>query len=789
MGSIFLYQASAGSGKTYQLSLNYLKLLKKLSLELPSSLKSILAITFTNKAAYEMKERVIYFLKEIAKQSEEGKRLSEETELTPEEADLLLENLFLYYDYLEIRTIDSFLFKLFKGLSYELNLSPEFTVSTFLKEELLDKAFYNLFERAKKEPSLLAFLELFLETLLNYEEAQKLNFRKKIIRQLKDFVEASTYTEELLKEEKFIDMNLSEESHPAYLRGKTLFTILSLLKEELEKVLFEEGVLYMGIWKEKLARGLKEDFIPIIYVKLGRFKAFIIDEFQDTDRLQWLSVYPLVENLVSEGNILILAGDPKQTIYRWKGGDPKLLKDVKKAFENFGLKEIPLEKNFRSCANLVEFNNTFFSLLKELEELKSKVLFELTFTKNEKANFQKQESPQQALFKEILKICKREFDELFSQIKQESVKNYDGKVFIEWLKFQEKVSNEELRENIFKRIEEILEELKNKGELEDTAILLRENEEVSLLTSYLISKGYEVLGSSFLSLKESPLAQALISFLKLLFYPEDDLALTTVLIGIFRKEGEELIRNYKIFKNQNNFYASLSYYLKEFHQDFYESKILLPLKKGYFLNTYQFLAHLISHFELDRLFPEEAPYLHKLLSLSLSYVSQGKDLYDFLRDFEELSKAEVDLTFQETPLKVLTIHSSKGLEFKNVIVPLNFKVSFSNQKLKGLFIHENLIFKGKKEELPEELKQIIYLNKVENVLEVFNLLYVAFTRAIKNLYILVPLKSDGKTEEACSHSSQIFKVVFLKMKERAPHLFVKGHFQERSLVLENSQSL
>ncbi|MGC8871425.1 MAG: UvrD-helicase domain-containing protein, partial [Caldimicrobium sp.] len=108
--SITLFHASAGAGKTYQLSLNYLFLLKQFCQSNPEALKKILAITYTNKAAYEMKERIITFLKEIALQTDRGKVLSEKTGIDPSYAEFLLENLFLYYDYFEVRTIDSFLF-------------------------------------------------------------------------------------------------------------------------------------------------------------------------------------------------------------------------------------------------------------------------------------------------------------------------------------------------------------------------------------------------------------------------------------------------------------------------------------------------------------------------------------------------------------------------------------------------------------------------------------------------------------------------------------------------------
>ncbi|MGC8872814.1 MAG: hypothetical protein ACP5QC_08180, partial [Caldimicrobium sp.] len=166
-------------------------------------------------------------------------------------AEFLLENLFLYYDYFEVRTIDSFLFKLFRGLAYELNLSPDFTISNYLDEGHIEKALLKVFEKTKEDENLYQFFENFLNFLIKNEKALTLNFKKKIIYELKKIVEISTYREELLS---FKDQNLqlpdpAEDTDKTLLRGILYYKFLTLLKEELEEVLFQEKTLYMGIWK------------------------------------------------------------------------------------------------------------------------------------------------------------------------------------------------------------------------------------------------------------------------------------------------------------------------------------------------------------------------------------------------------------------------------------------------------------------------------------------------------------------------------------------------------------
>lgn len=744
-----LFQASAGSGKTYQLSLYYLKLLKEISSQNSEALRQILATTFTNKAVYEMKERIIAFLKEIALQTPKGKRLSEETELTPEEAEKFLEDLFLNYDYLEIKTIDRFLLKLFRGLAYELNLPPDFNINSTLETSLLEKALLGLFERAIKEKEVWKFLERFVDFLLSAEETLSLNFKAKLLRELNKITELSTYKEEFIFLKKR-DIVPSEEIIP-YLRGFFYFKLWSLLKEELEKILIDTGDLYLGIWKEKLASQITEDFLPWIYLKLGNLQAFIIDEFQDTDKLQWIALSPIIEDLISQGKTFIIAGDTKQCLYRWKGGDPSLIKAVKQIFKPYGLNFLPLSQNFRSCQNIVSFNNLFFSLLKDESELKKKILERVVFGKN----FKEREE-------DLLEVALSEFDELFSQITQNATKNLDGKIFIElldWTKFPKKISPDEKQEFIYQRIEKILRELKEEDQLGDTAILLRENKDISELSSYLLSYGYEVVGSSLLKLKESSLLNTLLAYIKLLIHPQDEISITTIILGVLRDKGREILSHYQKFRLYYNRSYTLSQYLQENERKLWNTYFAIPLNKGYFLNLYQYLRYLINTFSLENLFPEEKPYLYKFLSFILHEISKETDLWSILTNWETFAEKEgLNLPEEKNAVQILTIHLSKGLEFQNVITPLNFTLRPYRPPL-SILCTEDKIYRGKKEDLPPPIRKIYYSERIQHAMEIFNLLYVAFTRAIRNLYIIVP---KGSTYLA----SEIFLQVYEVFKER-----------------------
>lgn len=723
---IIFFHASAGSGKTFQLALSYLKLIKEFFSE-PESIREILATTFTNKAVFEMKERIINFLKEIALNTEKGNLLAKETQIKPEEAENILEKIFCHYDYLEIKTIDSFLLKLFRGLAYELNLPPYFQIKTYLETSHLEKALIVLFKRALEDSEIRSLLKNYIKFLFSAEETITLNIKAKLLRELDTFVKLSTYKEDLiyldLKDVQPLEEHLSSQS------AFYCYKLWSHLKEALEGVLMEEGDIYLGIWKEKLANQIKVDFLPWIYLKLGNVKAFIIDEFQDVDKLQWLVLKPIVDDLISQGRNFIIAGDTKQCLYRWKGSDPTLIKQVEEALKPYGLKKNFLKKNFRSCKNLITFNNLFFSELKDNTKIKEELIKELVFGKNFK----------EELTEDLLKKALEEFDYLFSEISQEEVKSLKGKVYL-YLPGEEKLGKggnaEEVKLKLYQKIENILQELKEKDELENTAILLRENRDIYELANYLIARGFTVIGSSLLKLRESCLINILMAYLKLLVYPKDEIALTSILLGMEKEKGKEILSKYQKFRKQKRAEYLLIDYLKSYHKDLWNIYIENPLQKATFLNIYQFLRYLIDNFQLEKKFPEERPYLYKFLSFILNETFKGSDLWSIFSGWEKVSEEEgLDLPQEKEAIQILTIHLSKGLEFKNVILPLNF--GFKNYRAPlSLFITEHGIYKGRIEALPLPIKEVYYREKIQHALEFFNLIYVAFTRAIQNLYIL-----------------------------------------------------
>ncbi len=169
MSELIGVRASAGSGKTYSLSLRYLKLLKSMGKASPENLRRIVAITFTNKAASEMKERIMRFLKEIYFETPEGAKISRKTGLSSKEAGDWLDVIIGSYSDFHVRTIDSLLFSIFRALSFKLGYRPEGEV-VLSEERIISDGFDILLSVPREDGEWKSMWERAIETFLKVHE-------------------------------------------------------------------------------------------------------------------------------------------------------------------------------------------------------------------------------------------------------------------------------------------------------------------------------------------------------------------------------------------------------------------------------------------------------------------------------------------------------------------------------------------------------------------------------------------------------------------------------------------
>ncbi|MFV5690588.1 UvrD-helicase domain-containing protein [Flavobacterium sp. LT1R49] len=489
--SFSIYDASAGSGKTYALVKEYLKII--LVAKKNDAYRNILAITFTNKAVHEMKSRIVGSLSEFAKDEPSSKAqdlmqdLSIDTELSIIEiktkSQQIIKHIIHNYAAFDISTIDKFTHKVIRAFAHDLNLPMTFEV-TLDTENLLIEAVDAIIAQAGEDETLTKLLIDFtmektdddkswdisreiLETgrlVLNENNRNEItHFQDKSIAEFVEIKaklteackvlekESVVFAEEglLLIEKNGIDTKSFSAGHfpkhlssiqegkfnpknktyhefddikinktakdraiieniipdllqfldkvyktfekinfyKAFLKNITPLSLLNTVSNELAKIQEEQNVLSISEFNAIIHREIQNQPAPFIYERLGeRYRHFFIDEFQDTSEMQWQNLIPLIDNALSgqddfgvKGTLMIV-GDPKQSIYRWRGGKAEQFIELSKdqnPFNNPDKKLEHLDKNYRSYSQIIEFNNDFFKLLSnEFEHLDYKDLYE-----------------------------------------------------------------------------------------------------------------------------------------------------------------------------------------------------------------------------------------------------------------------------------------------------------------------------------------------------------------------------------------------------------------------------
>jgi ATP-dependent exoDNAse (exonuclease V) beta subunit len=214
-----------------------------------------------------------------------------------------------------------------------------------------------------------------------------------------------------------------------------------------------------------------------LYYRLAaRYEHYLIDEFQDTSRLQWSNLSVLPEEALSHGGTLFYVGDKKQAIYRFRGGDVRLFDDVKGMLEAFPVNETLLDRNWRSQAAIVEWNNAVFSFdnlrrfirSKEEDEKSRKLRHPVVFSEAE-------------IGKDL---------SAFRHSKQEPRTGYDkGYVRVEYVDGDKKEDRNSLTRE---RMTELIRDMQQSFALQDLTILTRKNSEVETVTRWLMEEGWMV---------------------------------------------------------------------------------------------------------------------------------------------------------------------------------------------------------------------------------------------------------------------------------------------------------
>ena len=860
--SFQVYNASAGSGKTFTLVKEYIKVL--LNSDDIFSFQKILAITFTNKAAGEMKERVLSSLEDFADGKENDlfnvliKEIRIDKNLIQERSKKILDAILKNYAAFSITTIDSFTHKIIKNFAYNLGLSLNFEVEMD-GVSLLNEAVDVLISKIgtdKKLTSLLIDYSLdktdddkswdisrdlseFAKMLLNEDDVA--HFRILADKQLDDFTNLKTKLYNQQKELKESIKKVGEEciqlidsndlEHKDFMRGtipkffadlstksvnidfikrsetikkaiennqyyskSTLDSVASSIDQivpEIIRLFKESKLIYQQFSMNKLAlksiiplavlnninselEAIKEDNnirlnaefnqlisdniknqpAPFIYERIGqRFQHYFIDEMQDTSVLQWQNLVPLIDNtLAQENSNLLLVGDGKQAIYRWRGGKAEQFIELGSDRENpFHVpKEIKnLDTNYRSYSEIIKFNNSFFQ---------------------HTANFLQNES----------------YKNLFVEGNKQ-IENFKKGGYVS-LSFLDKNEDKEIEKVKYpQKVLEKINELKESFSLNEICILTRTRKDGVAVANYLSEKGVNIVSSETLLLQNSQKVCFIIDLLKVLQNPSDEESRFEILYFLHQHLQIEIPKNnfLKEYSKANNktILESLKTYGVSFDASIFHQ---LPF--------YEKIEEIIRGFNLIK---SSDAYVQFFLDVVLERQRNGTDIGEFL-EFWELKKDRLSIVASESAsaVQVMTIHKSKGLEFPVVIFPCDVDI-YKQIKPKSWLNELPESYSGFSELLVDYNKTLsivskrgreIYDHQREQLeLDNFNLLYVTLTRAVEQLHIITE-KKLSKGNENTNFYSGIF-INYLKQQDRWDDDILEYSFGDKKRVSKNETEI
>lgn len=834
--------ASAGSGKTYALVQNLLTICLKYPSQ-ADKIRNILALTFTNKAANEMKHRIIDWLKKFSLETYETnndliniqEKLKNEGFNIPlkdlhERSKKMLDYVLHHYSTLNIGTIDKFNAKLVRSFAQELGLAQNFNLEInpepFLIEAV-DKMLEDIGEENKISEAFMDFVNYTLDnndridlnkTLYNsakeyvqdkhyfqlnenkdfdwevYESTKK-NLRKSIKDLKEDSIRIAEDVMSLLKEkdlevgdffsgangiagffEKFLNNKTpklyltqqeedkrdennckgcsSKAKHKQseileildYLRTnrkkiidnhveaekkqKILNALLPLkvnkdIQDKLAEIEQENDLVLLSKFNIMIHENLREEPTAFIYEKIGtKFSHYFFDEFQDTSLLQWQNFLPLRDHAVSQEHMsFTLVGDPKQSIYRFRGGDSQLMLDIinKKEKSPVFAQLENLENNYRSAKNIVDFNNQLYQFMSQFTE--------------------------------------EEHQEIFGNGSQQTAKSdMEGRVRINLIENASKKSvfYDEATEKMQGDIESCLE---NGYRFSDITILCRGNFDIFTFSQLLGNlkvnyKGEEVyiktISESGLTLNLSLTLLALTEFLKWEENPKN-FQFTVKMLYYLKILGRIEMEDFS-----NEIMEILALKTKSEMEVFIAEKYGLQLQSKDLLqlNLYNFIEHFLHEFSVK---DKETDFLFNYLEMLYGYSQNaGSTLKEFLKYWnEEANTKTIQASENVDAVQIMTIHKSKGLEFPVVLLPMkNAAGSKKSSYWFGTSAEEQLnsvnvnFFDTSLEIYDNEIADFNNENSYQEKIDQFCLQYVATTRAAEQLffYIEKPNKSANHLE-------------------------------------------
>lgn len=827
--ALTIYKASAGSGKTFTLSVEYIKLLIKD----PQSYRSTLAVTFTNKATEEMKLRILSQLYGIWKLLPDSKsyidKIKEDLDVTEEymseRAGIALHNIVHNYSYFRIETIDSFFQSVLRNLARELDLTANLRIelndyqiernavdelinsldenselltwimeyirenmdddkdwnvignikrfgenifreyyktnSKKLNERLLEEGFFKQYTTKLRQMRNEAEVEMQNEAAqffdaLNHNgiEIDDLNngkngpagyfikikkgiynntiVTKRLQKVLDDGSESSWVKQKSSKETQGIVRELANSTltplvHHAedvrqknwYIYGSAVLTLrhlnqlrlLNSIENKVRMMNVEQNRFLLSDTHTLLHSLIRDTDSPFIFEKIGNYlENIMIDEFQDTSTVQWQNFKVLLEECMShgeqQGNLIV--GDVKQSIYRWRSGDWRMLNNIEREFPylNSMLNVCSLDTNYRSSRRVITFNNAFFKRASELEYA------------DQKSSTPDTSSPEQ---------LKKAYSDVAQKVP--SFRDNHGYVSINLL------PNEDYRQQALQKTAEAVSLLLDSGaNYSDIAILVRSNDIIQLIAEFFANElpDVKIVSDEAFRLDSSVSVNIIVNAMLWLTHPDNILAKAYIAKAyqtyVLEKSEQE---TNKLLATAEGIDSALPCALIDKRNDL----LTMPI--------FELAEQIYTLFNIGNIKGEDA-YLYAFYDALTDFIANNTaDIDSFV---EEWNDSIAEKTIQASAIdgiRIITIHQSKGLEFEHVVIPF---CDWTLEKGNTIWCTPQVEPYNELPLIPvdfsaSQMKGTIYEfdyneEHLQNCVDNLNLLYVAFTRAASSLFVI-----------------------------------------------------
>lgn len=844
-----LYKASAGSGKTFMLAVRYIAILVRN----PEAYRHILAVTFTNKATAEMKQRILSQLYGISRSLEDSDAYFKSVrELVPDKisdgqirrnADAALTGILQDYGHFRVETIDSFFQSVLKGLAHELQLGNGMSIELDTEgaiSDAVDEFLANIDPKSKESESVLDFVQdniddnrnwnigrqlkdfskqLFSETFIEHSESilNVLQSPDTIRRYAGDLKERrQQYSEEM--EERMMrcgeklqsclsGRGLSCDNLKGYAKGlgKAIADGTYLTKDEGQTInsiiseptgLFtkkdyktdpgleafaidmlapifcdakkihgeferkdnsfdaalkhlDELSLLLAIRRtinsqgEELGRfiladtapmlnGLTESDTSFVFEKTGTFiRHLMIDEFQDTSRMQWKNLRLLIHECLSQNQDCLVVGDVKQSIYRWRNGDWNILNsEIENCFANYSPRVEPLKMNRRSNANIIEFNNKVFPIAAKELAIAYRTQFGHEYDALSRA------------YRDVVQDIPKADDGNGPQ-------KSGGSVRVRLVRKARSDTDKALLP--LQMIEEELDRLLDKGvKPGDITILLRNKNDISTIANHFAVARPDdlpmVSGEAF-QLDSSHSVRIMVNAMRWIEDETDQAALASLVY-----EWRHCILHDQVSAD-DILRCDLPGQLPDDITAKREELRNLPM--------YELAEYLFRTLKLDGADGQDA-YVLSFLDIVRDFpTGASSELGDFIDAWDEKLHKKAIPSNGSGSIRLMTIHKSKGLEFHTVIIPYcDWPITKSGDKLwcepsEEPFNALPLLPVDYSKRLGNSVFSMDYEQETgRQMVDNLNLLYVALTRPKCNC-IIISAEAPGKTATGASAISDI----------------------------------